>query len=234
MSVKDVIANGGVIPEGEGTPTENPEQKADGQLTAEELALKQAEEKKANMQKAIEQANSEYETLREQLKGTRQKVKELKTSPEEPEDTQPDQDVNALVQAELEKLKAEPRKQAISKFISSHEDLADETLRKEVLRRYELLKSSTEMNVEDILRDLNSAYMSLKGSDMLKNYQEMQSQEGLFMAGARVGGIPTGTNPTTFRPSKEDVDAAMQIAQLEGVSVNEVLERMRKRASQSN
>lgn len=231
MSISDIIANGGVNPESEGTLTENTTQTTDTQLTAEELALKQAEEKKVNMQKAIEQVNSEYEALRDQLKSQREKVKELKNS--KPEKIETYENVNDLVQAELEKLKAEPRKQAISKFIAGHEDLADETLRKEVLRRYELLKSSTEMNVEDILRDLNSAYMSLKGSELLSTYQSMQSQEGMFMAGARISGAPTISKVSNFNPTKEDIAAAQTIANLEGVQVSTILDRMRKRVEQS-
>jgi len=237
MSVSDIIANGGVIPDGEQTPKPSEEQNGSSSPTPEEISLQEAEQKKANMLKALEQVNSEYESLREQLRTKRPELKELKkqVQSEDDGDEQYDfrQHVDSIVQNELEQLRAEPRKQAFQQFFSSHDDLVDDTLRREVLRRYELLKTSNEISVDGVIADLNAAYYSIKGQEIFRAQDRVESQERLFMAGTRSGGAPSNVSQNKWNPSQSEMRAMEDLSKLTGEPLSTIVEKHRKRAERT-
>lgn len=241
MSVRETIANGGVIPQGQGedpNKAPNKDTSPNGELSPEEQQLQEANQKKANILKAIEQAQQEYEDLKSNLRGTRTKIKDIKKNPNSGEDSdesddgddQTDPKVQAAIARELEKLKTGPRQQAIAQFLQDNPELAeDEGTRKEILRRYELLKTSDEMSPEGIYRDLESAHFSLRGREIMSKRSADDTQSHLYNNAVRFGGQPTQAKASPFVVTREVQEAAEQMSRLNRKSVGENIDSMRKR-----
>ncbi len=127
---------------------------------------KEKEEKKANLEKAIAEAQT---TLRE----TREQIKKAKTGTvveeEIPQidDTDPSakawnkriQDTTGPISSQLERQKEEVRTFALRRFLSDKPSLAKNPEKlKELMSNYERIKVATEQTQEGVLLDLDKAY----------------------------------------------------------------------------
>lgn len=192
----DTIANGSVNPEGSNEPKiEDQNINQDSNLSDEELQLQKEQEKLQNIQKALEHTTQQYEALKSQLQTTRGMTKELKSElkeleqDKEPESSSTKDSVQAIVQEQLEALKKEPRQKAFSIFFNKYPDtVQDSELQTKLIQRYNQIKESNEIDPDLIVRDLESAYFSLRGAEILKKQVANDFSNEQFSIGARYTG----------------------------------------------
>jgi chromosome segregation ATPase len=190
------IANGSVNPNGSNEPKiEDKNIDSVSTLSDEELQLQKEQEKLQNIQKALEHTTQQYETLKSQLQTTRGMTKDLKSElkeleqDKEPESSSIKDSVQTIVQEQLESLKVEPRKKAFSTFFNKYpETVQDSELQTKLAHRYEQIKESNEMDTELILRDLESAYFSLRGAEIIKQQVANDYSSEQFSIGSRYTG----------------------------------------------
>lgn len=192
----DTIANGSVNPQGSNEPKiEDQNINQDSNLSDEELQLQKEQEKLQNIQKALEHTTQQYEALKSQLQTTRGMTKDLKSELKELEqDKQPESlsikdSVQTIVQEQLEALKVEPRKKAFSSFFNKYpETVQDSELQTKLIQRYNQIKESNEIDSDLIVKDLESAYFSLRGAEIIRQQVANDYSNEQFSVGSRYTG----------------------------------------------
>jgi len=159
------------------TPSEEPAKEEPKPEPQEDPELKRKAEEKANLDKAIQEAQ-------DQLRKIRKDVKEAKGAPIEeelPKINDEDPSVKAWTKriqetvapsAELlEKAKAERRSFALRQFLADKPALAKDPEKvKKVMATYDRIKDATELTSEGILIDLDRAYAA-------ENYEELLGRQ---------------------------------------------------------
>jgi hypothetical protein len=237
MSMQEIIANGGVIPQGSNEPKieEKADVKTEPTLTAEELQLQKEQEKVQNIAKAIEKTTQEYEALQEQLRQKRSEKKVVKQelSKEEPDEEEDNaipletssETIKQLVNDQLEVFKKEPRQKAFSQFFNKYPEITqDEALRTKLIDRYEKIKESNEVDADLILKDLEASYYSLRGAEIIKQ----QIQYDGFSEQVSVGSRFTGSSAVGSTSSSTQIDRATLKAATEMSSLGITPERARE------
>jgi hypothetical protein len=238
MSMPEIIANGGVIPNGSNEPKieDKADVKTEPTLTAEELQLQKEQEKVQNIAKALEKTTQEYEALQEQLRQKRSEKKVVKQelSKDEPDDEEEDianplvpssEDIKQLVNDQLEVFKKEPRQKAFSQFFNKYPEITqDEALRTKLIDRYEKIKESNEVDADLILKDLEASYYSLRGAEIIKQ----QIQYDGFSEQVSVGSRFTGSSAVGSTSSSTQIDRATLKAATEMSSLGITPERARE------
>lgn len=199
------FADGSVNPDGSNEP-EIKEANVSSQptLSDEELQLQKEQEKAKNLKKALEQATQETDKILNQLREKREGKKVLKNELDELDelDNKPsnkDSEIKQIVQDHLEELKQEPRRKGLSIFFNKYPEIvSDSELQTKLMQRYHQIKESNEMDTELIVRDLESAYFSLRGAEMLKTQMNNDFTSEQFSIGARyTGATQVGTSSTS-------------------------------------
>lgn len=235
--MQEIIANGGVIPQGSNEPKieEKADVKTEPTLTAEELQLQKEQEKVQNIAKAIEKTTQEYEALQEQLRQKRSEKKVVKQelSKEEPDEEEDNaipletssETIKQLVNDQLEVFKKEPRQKAFSQFFNKYPEITqDEALRTKLIDRYEKIKESNEVDADLILKDLEASYYSLRGAEIIKQ----QIQYDGFSEQVSVGSRFTGSSAVGSTSSSTQIDRATLKAATEMSSLGITPERARE------
>lgn len=192
----DTIANGSVNPNGSNEPKiEDQNINQDSNLSDEELQLQKEQEKLQNIQKALEHTTQQYEALKSQLQTTRGMTKDLKSElkeleqDKEPESSSIKDSVQTIVQEQLEALKVEPRRKAFSTFFNKYpETVQDSELQTKLIQRYNQIKESNEIDSDLIVKDLESAYFSLRGAEIIRQQVTNDYSNEQFSVGSRYTG----------------------------------------------
>lgn len=237
--MQDVIANGGVIPQGSNEPKieDKPEATPTPTLSEEELQLQKEEEKKRNIAKALEKTTQEYEALQEQLRQKRdaKKVVKQELNKEELDDEEdktssdPSLDIKQLVNEQLEVFKKEPRQKAFNQFFNKYPEVTqDEALRTKLIDRYEKIKESNEVDSDLILRDLEASYYSLRGAEIIKQQVQYDGFSEQLSVGSRfTGSSAVGTTPGSTSVDRATIQAAQSMSHL-GITPERVRELKKK------
>lgn len=236
--MQEIIANGGVIPDGSNEPKieDKPEATPAPTLTDEELQLQKEEEKARNIAKALEKATQKYEEIKNKVQDTRDATKvlneELKNS-ENSEEAKPTTPVNdelkQLFQEQLEILKKEPRQKAFSQFFNKYPEVTqDEAFQTKLIDRYEKIKESNEVDAELILKDLESSYYSLRGAEILKQQVQYDGFSEQVSVGSRFTGSSTvGSTASSTQVDRVTLQTAQSMSHL-GITPERVRELKKK------
>jgi len=215
------IVNGNVNPDGSNEPKiEDKNINQDSNLSDEELQLQKEQEKLQNIQKALEHTTQQYEAFKSQLQTKRSMTKDLKSElkeldqDNEPVSSSTKDSVQAIVQEQLEALKKEPRQKAFSIFFNKYPDtVQDSELQTKLIQRYNQIKESNEIDPDLIVRDLESAYYSLRGAEIVRKQMNNDFSNEQFSVGSRFTGATqmnaistadsTSIDRTTFKAAQD-------------------------------
>lgn len=219
---------------GEDSP---PAEKTDTPATHEDDDLKKKEEQKANLEKAILEAQ---DTLRK----TRKELKDAKTTTEDedvpkinlddPSAKAWDRHISektAPMQVELEKEKEEIRTFALREFLSDKPNLSRNPEKlKEMMGMYERVKSSSERTREGVINDLETAYAATHRDELLtiaRNQRVETAQADIILSDIAVSrGATSYSNPKDPSPNLSEDDKA--ILSKWGMSPSEWIEYKKK------
>ena len=121
-------------------------------------------------------------------KDLKSELKELEQD-KESESSSTKDSVQAIVQEQLEALKVEPRKKAFSTFFNKYpETVQDSELQTKLIQRYNQIKESNEIDSDLIVKDLESAYFSLRGAEIIRQQVANDYSNEQFSVGSRYTG----------------------------------------------
>ncbi len=167
-------------PEEKKAPAKEPE------ISAEDQEIKAKEERKANLDKAIAEAQ-------ETLRGVRKDIKKVKTQPVEEEEELPKinledpsakawdrriRENSAPMQAEIEKAKEERRTFALRQFLTDKPALSKNPDKiKSLMGMYERIHSASELTTEGILLDLGRAYAADNSEELINRARSSRVED---------------------------------------------------------
>jgi hypothetical protein len=177
--------------------------------------LQKKVEQKANLEKAIAEAQ-------DTLRTTRQKIKEARGETVEDElpkidDTDPSakawnkriQDTTAPIASQLEKQKEEVRTFALRRFLADKPSLAKNPEKlKELMTNYDRLKVATEQTQEGVLIDLEKAYGATFHEELVsaaRNARLEHAKEEMIQSDIAIS--KGATSETTTPPAKRPMSA---------------------------
>lgn len=195
--------------------------------------VQKKEEEKANLDKAILEAQDQLRKIREEKKKVKTEEEELpKIDLDDPSakawDRHMREKVNPL-QQELDQEKAEVRNFAIKEFLSDKPALAKNPEKlKELVSNYERIKTASERTKEGVLLDLDRAYAATFHKELLdaaRSRRVEQAQGDILFSDIAVSrGATSYAAPKVTAPKLTDEErmiVAKWDAQLAGMGVGE-------------
>lgn len=160
------------------TPPPSSDEKGE-KITKEEEEVLKRQEHLANLQKAIEEANSELSRIRTETKQVKVTPRERLEEEDIPQIDMSDPSSKAWnrhiaqtmkpVQEELEKEKEEIRSFALKEFMADKPSLAKNTEKvKELVAMYNKIRTASERTKEGVLLDLQKAYAATHHEELLQ------------------------------------------------------------------
>lgn len=211
-----------------------PSEVVESQLQERTPEVLSAEQKLANLNKAIAEAQSKLKTIRTARKQPVEEDEVPKIDFEDPTSKAWDkhirENVNPL-QVELEQEREEVRSFALKEFLLDKPNLARNPEKlKELMETYERLHTATERNKEGVLRDLQKAYAATYHEELFnsaRNQRVEQAEQDMLYSDPGVSRGATaysGPKESTTRLTREQMDILAKW----GVPASEWLEDYKK------
>lgn len=201
------------------------------QIESKEALLAKEQERLANLDKAVKEASDKANERLAELRDLREvtkAVKEVSTEEgENPAPTTTKQSSDTAIE-QLDRIKESNRKKAFQKFFESNPEVAqDENKVNQLVDRYNRLKSTEEFDTQDVLNDIQSAYYSIEGPNLVNKQAVDNFNTSQFLAGSRTfSGTPVGAQSGPSL-SREEMEAVNRLSKI-GITADRVLELKKK------
>lgn len=189
----------------------------------EQDEIKKKEEQKANLDKAIAEANDELKRKRQALKDNKPEEDDLpKIDLKDPSAQAWDrriQESTATVTTQLDRQKEEVRTFALRRFLSDKPSLARNPEKlKELMSNYERIKTATEQTQEGVVMDLEKAYGATFHEELVSAARNARLDAAKEEMIASDIGISRGSNSESSPPPQKrklSAEEAQIVAQWE-------------------
>lgn len=189
----------------------------------EQDEIKKKEEQKANLDKAIAEANDELKRKRQALKDNKPEEDDLpKIDLKDPSAQAWDrriQESTATVTTQLDRQKEEVRTFALRRFLSDKPSLARNPEKlKELMSNYERIKTATEQTQEGVVMDLEKAYGATFHEELVsaaRNVRLDAAKEEMIASDIGISRGSTSESAPPPQKRKLSVEEAQIVAQWE-------------------